>query len=523
MSDRPVSTALSPIATAGLPVEFGGLFADFWAQAPLGLCLTDAKGVIVAVNAAFCETVGYAAEELVGSSLTRLLTAEASVRGSAAHQAFIKGDDSAPAGALYMHKSGRSLFVHATDTRVNLPGGRIFRLTTLVDLGLQIQGAGQLRQHQRAENFAALASDIGNDFNNLLSIILGYTAFLQDGSLDPPRLNTAVNGIEHAVRRAANLIRQTLHLSRRDELAFQRIEVGSFVREFYRMGAETLTPGMDVVLDLEEGLPAVLLDPQHFHHALANLGQKARDLTGPGGRILFTTRWTSGEEVRARFADAREPSYVMLTLCAEPSKSVLANEENPAVWAAAVRFAEKRRDLAILVVHSIMASHRGYLEVDAMSGPALIFRLYLPALLELGKGVETAVSAEVLPAPALRTVLLVDDEESMLHSLGSALERKGFQIIKARDGIEAVDFFKANAARIALVLIDLGLPRMSGWEAFVKIKEHTPSVSAIVMSGHLEANLKNEILKAGAKGYLQKPFAMTEALAEVNRVFSTMG
>jgi hypothetical protein len=483
------------------------------------MCLTAENGMIVAVNRAFAETVGYSVKELTELHIMRLFAAEAAVRGSVTHAAFMAGDDKATAENSYLHKSGRPIFAHASDTRLRSPDGRVYRLTTLVDLSRQEVGAQQLRQHQQAENFTVLASDISNDFNNLLSIILGYTAFLQDGSLDASRLNTAVSGIDHAVRRAANLIRQTLHLSRRDELAFQRIVVGEFVREFFRMAGDTLAAGLEVSLDLDEDLPPISLDPQQFHHVLANLGQKARELTGDGGRIGFTANRVSGSTVRTKFADAREPAYVMITMRAEPTEQAFVEGERPGTWDAAVRFSERRRDLSVLVVHSIMASHRGHLEVDCWSEPALVFRMYLPALAEPVVDPEPPVSVVQAVDTPERTVLVVDDEDTLLYALSFLLTRHGYTVIKARDGVEAVEEFIKNADRISLVVIDLGLPRMSGWEAFLKIKDHSPYVNALIMSGHLEANLKTEILRAGAKGYLQKPFAMNEALAEVNRFF----
>lgn len=505
-----------------LPAGLEALVADFWMKSSIGLCLTDDRGVIVAANAAFAETAGYAAGELTGLHIMRLFAAEASVRGSVAHDAFIAGDDTATAETTYLHKSGRPLFAHSSDSRVSAADGRVYRVTTLIDLSRQLGGVPQLRQHQQAENFTALASDISNDFNNLLSIILGYTAFLKDGTLDANRLNTAIGGIDHAVRRAANLIRQTLHLSRRDELCFQRIAVGEFVREFFRMTGETLTPGIEVTLDLAKELPPVSLDPQQFHHVLANLGQKARDLCGEGGRMVFTTSQTDGADVRTKFSDAREPSYVTLTLRAEPPAEAFVEGERPGTWDAAMRFAERRRDLAVLVVHSIMASHRAHLEIDTWSGPALVFRLYLPALAEAVPVLEPPAETTLLAAAAERTVLVVDDEETLLQALTFMLTRHGYTVLKARDGVEAVEEFTRNAGRISLVVIDLGLPRMSGWEAFLKIKDHSPRMNAVIMSGHLEANLKTEILRAGAKGYLQKPFAMSEALAEVNRFFTVV-
>ncbi len=522
VENSPTVLAQASVAKAPMPAGLSGLLTEFWARTSIGLCLTDDRGIIIAANSAFAETVGYAVEELSGLHLMRLFAAEATVRGSVEHAAFIAGDDKAPEKTTYLHKSGRPIFAHVSDTRVQTPDGRVYRLTTLVDLSRQVDGVQQLRQHQQAENFTVLAAEISNDFNNLLSIILGYTAFLQDGTLDMNRLNTAVGGIDHAVRRAANLIRQTLHLSRRDELCFQRIAVGEFVKEFFRMAGATLTPGIEVSLEFTSDLPPVSLDPQQFHHVLANLGQKARDLTGEGGRMVFATRQVDGAEVRAKFSDAHEPSYVMLTLHAEPCASAFVEGERPGTWDAAVRFAERRRDLGVLVVHSIMASHRGHLDIDTWSGPALVFRLYLPALAELAIAPEPPEVVDPAASAPERIVLLVDDEETLLQALSFLLTRHGFTVIKARDGVEAVEEFIRHANRIALVVIDLGLPRMSGWEAFLKIKEHSPLVNAVIMSGHFEANLKTEILRAGAKGYLQKPFAMSDALVEVNRFFKTV-
>jgi two-component system, cell cycle sensor histidine kinase and response regulator CckA len=504
------------------PLVLAECLPAFWMESKIGFCLSDAQGTIRAVNPAFAETVGYGTAELCGMHMMRLLAAEAAVRGSVAHAAFIAGDDEATAETTYLHRSGRPLFAHATDMRLPARDGAVYRLTTLIDLSRQTGDIQQLRQHQQAENFTALASDISNDFNNLLSIILGYTAFLQDGALDATRLATAVGGIDHAVRRAANLIRQTLHLSRRDELSFQRIVLGDFVREFFRMVGETITPGIDVQLDLPDGQCPVSLDPQQFHHVLANLGQKSRELAGEGGRMAFSTHIVTGDEVRTQFVDAREPSYLVLTIRTEPAKAQFVEGERPGTWDAAARFAERRRDLSVLVVHSILASHRGHLEVDAWSGPALVFKLYLPALPEPVPAPQPPATPTAVAAMSARTILVVDDEETLLQALSFILIRHGFTVLKARDGVEAVEEFTRNAGAISLVLLDLGLPRMSGWEAFLKIKEHSPQVNAVIMSGHLEANLKTEILRAGAKGYLQKPFALSEALAEVGRFYKTV-
>jgi CheY-like chemotaxis protein len=107
-----------------------------------------------------------------------------------------------------------------------------------------------------------------------------------------------------------------------------------------------------------------------------------------------------------------------------------------------------------------------------------------------------------------------------LHALGFALERHGMRVLKARDGMDAVETYRHNAKTIDLVLCDLGLPRMSGWEAFMKMKDISPDVRVVVMSGHLEPTLHAEILRAGARGFLQKPFAIAKAVAVVQELFA---
>lgn len=516
MSDQLLQSTGVGGTTGDLPAAFGSVMTDFWTRTSLGLCMIDARGVIVAANPVFCAVLGRSAAEMVGTSVTGLIAAEAAALGLQSHVAFINGDDSAVKGLTYLHKNGRPLLTHATNTRVRLPDGRVFRLTSLVDLAGEAKGMGPLVDQQRAENFSTLAANISNDFNNLLSIILGYTAFLRDASLDTARLNTAVDGIDHAVRRAANLVRQTQHLSRRDELSCRPTALGTFVREFYRMSGETLTTGLDFSLVVEEDIPSVSLDPQHFHHALVNLGQKARDMVGGGGRMKVDVRRVDGKALLDKFPDARGDEYVMVALRAEPPADKLADGEEPGVWDKAVVFAEHRRDLSVMVVHGIMAGHCGHLEVDARSGPALVFRLYLPALADAG--VETA---RALPATGVaasgETVLLVGDGEPSVETLKSSLERDGFRIVSAHDGLEGWALFGTHAEDISLVLIDLGLPRMGGWEIFRKIRQKDPSMKILVMDGPMGANLRAEIMKVGACGFLQKPLALPEALAEVRR------
>ncbi|HXC02364.1 MAG TPA: response regulator [Opitutaceae bacterium] len=497
------------------------LFPAAWEKLPFGLCLVDERGAIVTINPAFADLLGYNRTELVGAMFTMLFPPEASVQGLAAHAAFLAGDNNAlKTFSAIIHKSGRALFAHTTDARLTL-AGRPYRLFSLIDLAREAQTEPQLRQLQRAESFAAMASEVGNDFNNLLSIILGYTTFLQDPAVDSGRAATAIDGIEKAVARAANLIKQTLYLSRKIEPTFQRAQLGLLVENFCQMIGDSYGKQLTLVRSTEPALPPVAVDLYQINHLLLNLCQKSRDLAGPGGRLEFAVSAVAGAELSKKYPDAREPKYDLLRIRLTPPEST--DEDTLETFnSAALGLTERVRDLSILAVHSIMSVHRGWLDVSAFPGE-LVFSLYFPASPELAAEPAVPVAAAAAPvAPrAERVILLVDDEETLLHALSHVLERNGCRVFKARDGIEAVEVFRLRHAEIGLVLCDLGLPRMSGWEAFMKMRDLVPSVDAIFMSGHLEENLQAEIIKSGARGYLQKPFAISEVLAAVNRFFTT--
>lgn len=503
----------------GLPHEVGRILPEAWLRTGVGFCLTDSMGVIRAVNPAFCETTGYQPEELVGLSLLRLQPPEAAVASSAAHMAIIAGRT--PTSAItYLHKSGRPLFAHITDTCLASSSGEMYRLTSLIDLERETRTEARLEQLQRAENFVALCSTISNDFNNVLAIIMGYTAFIQDGAGDVRRVMTAVQGIDNAVQRAADLIKQTLYLTRQTAPTLQRVDLSSLAEEMSRNAAANERWTLEVELALQDNLPPASLDPRHLTHVFDELCRKAVEGLGSGAHLRLSTMSVAGHVLQMRFSEAREPIYALLEARFAPSMRGGSLPSASPGW-------QNRRDLALVTVESIVASHRGCFEAVQLDGNAVAFRLYLPTLPDPAPVIPApmvpAATAAPPPPPASTeagTVLVVDDEESLLHALGFALERHGYRVLKARDGLDAVETYRQHASRIQLVLCDLGLPRMSGWEAFMKMKDISPLVQVVVMSGHLEPTLHAEILRAGARGFLQKPFAIAKAVSTVQEIFA---
>jgi CheY-like chemotaxis protein len=176
--------------------------------------------------------------------------------------------------------------------------------------------------------------------------------------------------------------------------------------------------------------------------------------------------------------------------------------------------------LGLAVVYGVINTHNGLIELDTIEGTGTTFRLHFPA--GSARTQQRADEmAEAAPQGGTETVLLVEDEEPLLDALRALLEGEGYSVLTARDGLEAVRVHEENPGRIAAVVADLGLPRLGGWEAFLRMKERDPALKCIVASGNLDAQRRSEMHREGVHASLRKPYGATEVIKTVRRVLDT--
>jgi CheY-like chemotaxis protein len=174
--------------------------------------------------------------------------------------------------------------------------------------------------------------------------------------------------------------------------------------------------------------------------------------------------------------------------------------------------------LGLAIVYSIVKEHNGLIEVDSVPGRGATFRLYLP--IQSG---ESAVVDEPKKSAALggtrasrgRTVLVVEDEVALVQLLEKLLSQAGYRVLAAMDGEEAIDLYRNHKTEIDVVLLDLGLPKITGFDVIPKLKEQNPGVNIIITTGYLEADLKAELFRAGVKDCIHKPYLVDDILARV--------
>jgi two-component system cell cycle sensor histidine kinase/response regulator CckA len=376
----------------------------------------------------------------------------------------------------------------------------------------------QLVQAQKMEGLGTLAGGIAHDFNNILAIILGYTNRLETFRSKPKEVPGAIKVIKEAVERGAALVQQLLTSARQTEARLSSLDLNALVRELERMLQATFPKTISFNLELEPDLPAITADKSQIHQVLLNLCVNARDAMPEGGTLTLKSSITAGSELTESFSGVTAENYACVRVVdtgTGMTKQVKSHIFEPF-------FSTKERGkgtgLGLSVVYGVVNNHRGFVQVESEPGAGTSFIIYLPvkhSSVEQSRGDQTRTGA-VQNIP--QTILLVEDED-MLRDLGiSILESEGFLVLAAKDGVEAVDLFEAHREEIGLVVCDLGLPRLGGREAFLKMKEMKPGVRAIVASGYLEPTIRSEMLKAGVIDTIQKPYDFNDLLAKIRSV-----
>ena len=375
----------------------------------------------------------------------------------------------------------------------------------------------QLLQSQKLESIGTLAAGIAHDFNNLLNVISSYASILQLGNHNPERISESIEAILQTVQSGASLTQQLLALGRKTEMKFESVDLNTLVTKLQQLLIETIPKTIVISLQLETELPAIMANANHLNQALLNLCVNSRDAMPKGGTLSLRTETVSGSEVRQRFQEAKEEHYVCLTV----QDTGIGIDESTQSRMFEPFFTTKPQGegtgLGLSVVWGIVTNHAGFIDVTSKPGHGTTFQIYLPipesVVTPLTEFTEMTQVARRMGAG--ETILFVEDEEKQLHLMRILLERQGYRVLAAKDGAEAVDLYLRHKDEIALVVLDLGLPKLNGWEAFQRMRECQPAVKAIFATGLLSTEIEAEMTRGKIGGVIMKPYQLDEVLQKI--------
>ena len=379
----------------------------------------------------------------------------------------------------------------------------------------------QFYQAQKMENLGSLAGGIAHDFNNILAIMSLHADLLQRDGLDKERHSRSVEAINNAARRGAGLVSQLLTFARKKEPLLERVELNHIVEDVVAMLRPTFPKTIDVQLDFEEGIPNISADTNQMSQILLNLCVNAKDAMPNGVTIRFRTKLVQGDDVRTLFVEAsKDTEYV----CLEMSDTGSGMDEPTRSRIFEPFFTTKEpgkgTGLGLSVVYGVVKGHRGFIDVRSTVGLGTTFVLYFPCREDIMNSEGTLREDSNETVGGSETILLVEDEEDILLAVKDILQENGYKVLTARDGEEAVEIFGRNREEIALLLSDLGLPRLSGLDAFIQMAIFDPGLKAILASGNLDIGKKSEMLRAGVRRFVQKPYEPDVILRNIREVIS---
>jgi signal transduction histidine kinase/ActR/RegA family two-component response regulator len=369
---------------------------------------------------------------------------------------------------------------------------------------------------QRMETIGNLAGGVAHDFNNILGIILGYITMLQNEDIDREQMAKSLEIVHTATQRGAGLVKQLLTFARKTDVHLESVSINDVVLEIHKLLLETFPKTITLTLDPAPDLPLISADHNQIHQTVLNLCVNARDAMLGGGILSIKTNSISGGDLRRRFEEAIEAEYVSIQVA--DTGSGIDEKTKDHIFEPFFTTKERGRGtgLGLSVVYGVVNYHRGFIDVQSKIGEGTTFTIYFPVPFQKPEAPRVKESRSTQGGQEI--VLLVEDEDALLGLLQMVVEGRGYRTLAARDGEEAVATFMNHREDIQLVLTDMGLPRLGGFEACLKMRKINPKLKILFASGFLDPRIRGEMQKMDAVDFVQKPYAPAEVLKKMREL-----
>ena len=376
----------------------------------------------------------------------------------------------------------------------------------------------QLIQAQKMESLGRLAGGVAHDFNNMLQAILGYTEMAMEQAEVGGRLYRDIEEIQKTVDRSANMTRQLLAFARRQTVLPRVVDLNDVVVEMLGLLRRLIGEEIRLVWTPGQDLWRASLDTNQVGMMLTNLCVNARDAMDGSGTITIESHNVDVDAAYcARHATAKPGEYVVLAVSdcgCGIDKAIIERIFDPFFTTKEV---DKGTGLGLATVYGIAAQNGGFVNVYSEPGQGTTFRVYFPR--HEGDGaVEPKRIAERAGRGGSETILVVEDEPTLLDMCGETLGRLGYDVLLASLPAQALALARQHGTRIRLLLTDVVMPEMNGRQLANEVAAMVPGVRCLYMSGYPEAAISHHGILEEGFVFLQKPFSRSTLAAKVREV-----
>jgi PAS domain S-box-containing protein len=377
----------------------------------------------------------------------------------------------------------------------------------------------QVQQAQKLESLGVLAGGIAHDFNNLLMVVLGHAELALNNVSPVSSAHASLTEITTAARRAADLCRQMLAYAGKSSFELERVALRDLIEEMAHLLKTMISKKAILNLNLERELPPIQGDPTQIRQIAMNLiinaSEAIEDRSGVITVSVGATRCDEEYLQKTELHDHLTPGLYVHLEVSDTGRGMDA-ETRSRIFEPFFSTKFTGRGLGLAAVLGIVRAHKGALKVYSEPGKGTTFKILFPGLSD---GEDAILPLEVSPLADWRgtgTILLVDDEESLIALGARMLEHLGFTVLTVADGLQAVECYRERGKEIDLVLMDLTMPHMDGAKAFGELRRLNPDVRVILASGYTEEDVSSRFEGKKPSGIIQKPYTLAklrEALA----------
>lgn len=376
----------------------------------------------------------------------------------------------------------------------------------------------QLTQVQKMESVGRLAGGIAHDFNNMLGVILGYSELVLEGVEAGQPMYSALQGIQQAAQRSADLTRQLLTFARKQTVAPKVLNLNETVAGMLNMLRRLIGENIDLAWLPSESLWPIKMDPTQIDQILANLCVNARDAIGDTGNVAIETGNVFVDEAYcAEHAGSVPGEHVLLALSDNGrgmDRETLSHLFEPFFT---TKEMGKGTGLGLATVYGIIKQNNGFINVYSEPGQGTTFKMYLPRYVAKSERLSESEAAKPT-APGHETILLVEDEPMVLEMTAVMLERQGYTVLPAVSPGEAIRLAREHAGEIHLLMTDVIMPEMNGRDLAKNLLSLYPDLKRLFMSGYTADVIAHHGVLDEEVQFIQKPFTKQDLAAKISNV-----
>jgi PAS domain S-box-containing protein len=477
-----------------------------------GIVVLDRNGIIVNANERACEMHGFSKEALVGSHSSLLEVDENRSAAAERLQKLLEGE-SLVYETVHFKKNGSRIFLEVSSRAIPIYDD-VFIQSFQRDITEKKKIQEHLFQSQKMDSIGMLAGGIAHDFNNVLTAILGYTDLIRRDVGANEKVLGRLSVIENASRKAGRMVAQLLGFSRKSDIELVPFNVNDIVNDTMKLLERVIDKRIVVRLQLADRLPMVNGDMNRIEQVMMNFMVNARDAMPYGGIITVTTT-----AIDAHPGVAGVPPYIpagrYVVLSVADTGVGIPEEIQRKIFEPFYTTKERGKGtgLGLAMVYGVVTEHKGFVTVQSKVNQGSTFTVYLPVS---ATAMTVSKKQVVLSVHGNETILLVDDDESVLNYIKAELEKNGYKVIATTNPMSAIDAYAKMSREIALVITDVVMPLIDGRELMKRVAEINPKARFLTISAYSQHSEQGDDITPDI--FLQKPFDAREVLSAVRRI-----